>query len=495
MQSEQIEEEGQLVLAAEECSDELFPILHKFSSFEERIIRSLMAHGPVLLRGGRGSGKSTLMREAANRLRAQGSRTLGIYLSLRYLPLLRESGAAYEKFFCDLLCDTIAQELEKLKLDDPAFPRVEHGGELQRALASLTTRVDRRIVLLFDDAAHLGRETSSSEFFDIFRTISSRSVSCKAAIYPGVTNFGKRFDVFNDATVIDVSRDDANFALGSFFGDVMRARYPKLEHRFVSNVKPSEVSAFLGKAVLGNMRAFVFACNRLNMIEANIGMPELTKCLIDLCAEYFWPLLEEVQPKLGRYEPLVEPSKQLATAIFGVCAEARAPSVIIHRELCQNFAKSLEILEYTGFISRREASRALKKGGRGPRYAVNLANLLEVLPGARLTQDLFRQWLETNRDDLAEIQRSSSVFASIENPPLPVSKELGILESPISVLAKSDIYPYGLTPKRLQVLIAAGYSTVGSVADASDDVLMALPWIKEATIPRIRAVLTQAIWM
>ena len=284
------------------------------------------------------------MREAAIRLQADGSNAFGIYLSLRYLPLLRESGSAYEKFFCDLLCDTIGAQLEEFEDSELSFPRVTHAGELQRALSSLAVQLDRRIVLLFDDAAHLGRENSSSEFFDIFRTISSRSVSCKAAIYPGVTNFGKRFDVFNDATVIDVARDESTFSMGDFFYTVMEARYPKLPGKFVSSVRASEVAAFLGKAVLGNMRAFVFACNRLDAVKS-IGMPELTKCLIDLCAEYFWPLLEEVQPKLGRYEPLVEPSRNLASVIFTVCAESKAPSVIIYREFCQHFAKSLEILE------------------------------------------------------------------------------------------------------------------------------------------------------
>ena len=82
MNIEQIEEQGQLVLAAEECSPELFYVLHKFSAFEERIVRTLIAHGPVLLRGGRGSGKSTLMREAANRLNGKESTAFGIYLSL-----------------------------------------------------------------------------------------------------------------------------------------------------------------------------------------------------------------------------------------------------------------------------------------------------------------------------------------------------------------------------------------------------------------------------
>jgi hypothetical protein len=495
MNTDQLEEEGQLVLAAEECSDELFPRIHRFSSFEERVIRSLIAHGPVLLRGGRGSGKSTLMREAANRLKNAESKTLGIYLSLRYLQLLRESGAAYESYLIELICSSVNDALSNAAIDGDVFTKVSNGGDLQRALASLATKIDHRIVLLFDDAAHLGRENSSSEFFDIFRTISSRSVSCKAAIYPGVTNFGKRFDVFNDATVVDVSRDEASHDFAGFFFDVLNARYPKIAERFGGALKAQDAAAFLGRAVLGNMRAFVFACNRLNITNSSIGMPELTRCLIDLCAEYFWPLLEEVQPKLGRYEPLVDTSKNLAVAIFQTCAENKTPSVIIHRDFCQAFAKPFEILEYAGFISRREASRALKKGGRGPRYAVNLANLLEVSAGARLTQDLFKQWLSIDRDFLAEIQRSSSVFSDITMPPLPEYKELGILESPISALAKGSAYPYGLTPKRLEVLMNAGYTTVGQVAAATDEALTALPWIKEATLPKIRAVLSQAIWM
>ncbi len=495
MNIEQIEEQGQLVLAAEECSPELFYVLHKFSVFEERIVRTLIAHGPVLLRGGRGSGKSTLMREAANRLNGKESTAFGIYLSLRYLPLLRESGPTYERFFCQLLTETINAALVDQGIDDINFPNVEHGGELQRALSNLANMVNKRIVLLFDDAAHLGRESASTEFFDLFRSISSRNVSCKASIYPGVTNFGKRFDVYNDATVIDVSREESAEALAQFFSSVMEARYPTLPAKFTSSLRKNEVAAFLGKAVLGNMRAFVFACNKLSQLESSIGLPELTKCLIELCAGYFWPLLEEVQPKLGRYEPLVEPSKSLAVAIFKVCGDARSPSVIIHRDFCQHYAKPLEILEYAGFILKREASRALKKGGRGPRYAVNLANLLETTPGARLTQDLFSKWLETDRDDVAEIQRSSGAFEGIEMPSLLENRDLGILDSPVSAIAKSPAYPYGLTPKRLEVLESAGYKTIGDVVDASDAELTALPWIKEATLPKIRAVLAQAIWM
>lgn len=487
-----IEEQAELVLAAEECSDELFHLLHKFSPYEEKIIRALTAHGPVLVRGGRGSGKSTLMREANGRMRAEAEGPFSVYLSLRYLPLLRETGQQYERFFCELLSKAIQRELSAIGHE---FPDVNNGGELQQQLVELATRLGRRIVLLFDDAAHLGRENASSEFFDIFRSISSRLVSCKAAIYPGVTNFGKRFDVYNDATVISIARDERVEGFDEFFFSVMSARYSKLPERFVGSLKPIDVAGFLGKAVLGNMRGFVFACNRLRELPGGIGLPELSKCLIDLCADYYWPLLEEVAPKLGRYEPLVDPSKKIAEVIFKLCGESGSSSIIVHRNFCQDFAKPLEILEYAGFISKREASRALKKGGRGPRFSVNLSNLLDVTPGRRITQVLFRQWLEYDREDFTEVNGNSAVFSEVEVPPLPDRTDLGIFDAAIEALAKSPAYPYGLTPRRIEILKGAGYDTVGKLAEAREEDLYQLPLIKEATLPRIRAVLAQAIWM
>ena len=52
--------DGGLILAAEECPPEKFDQLHTFSKHDDVIIRKLSAHGPVLIRGGRGSGKSAL---------------------------------------------------------------------------------------------------------------------------------------------------------------------------------------------------------------------------------------------------------------------------------------------------------------------------------------------------------------------------------------------------------------------------------------------------
>ena len=151
-------------------------------------------------------------------------------------------------------------------------------GPDQRSLGitDFAKQMGMRIVLLFDDAAHVGREKPLEVFFDLFRTISSNITSCKASIYPGVTKFGARFDVFNDSTVIDISRSDVLVA-PDFFPEVIRARYPHLAQRstFSDRLSPDQFAQLLGRAVVGNLRGLILACNRFEGQE-RIGIPEVT---------------------------------------------------------------------------------------------------------------------------------------------------------------------------------------------------------------------------
>jgi hypothetical protein len=86
-----IEENTSLILAAEDCPADKFEEMHYFSKQEQRFITNLIAHGPVLLKGARGSGKSALMIEASRRMYPANelSSAFGIYISLRHLELLR----------------------------------------------------------------------------------------------------------------------------------------------------------------------------------------------------------------------------------------------------------------------------------------------------------------------------------------------------------------------------------------------------------------------
>jgi hypothetical protein len=494
------DQDSALILAAEECQPEKFQDLHRFTAHDDLIIRKLSAHGPVLIRGGRGSGKSALMIEAHRRMKDTPD-IFPIYVSLRYLPLLQSDGNEYIGHFCDLLSVEIQKELAA-RAFNAEFPRTSDQLAIQLGLTKLSQSLNRRLVLLFDDAAHIGREKPLEVFFDLFRTLSSNLASCKASIYPGVTKFGTRFDVFNDSTVLDVGRSDVS-SDATFFPEVVRARYPRLadRERFSDRLSPDQFANLLGRAVVGNLRGFILACNRFD-VTSKVGIPEINRCLLDMATDYYWPLMDEVAPKLGVYEPLVEPAREAFEALISFLKERQsqhrglAPDrVLIHRQIISNYAKLFEILEYLGFLARREASRAMKSGGRGPVFTLNLCNLIDggAIP-SRLTSDMINALLEGSIEP-AEVHISGSALQGIRLPTLLVEQGLAILDRPVSALANSPAYPYGLTQDLISKLRDAKLETVGQLASADDRTLDDIDYVGSATIKRIRAVVQQAIWM
>ena len=282
-----------LILAAEECPADRFDAIHKFSDQDNAIIRKLIAHGPVLIRGGRGSGKSALLIEADRRMKSI-LHIFSVYISLRYLPLLQSDGDEYIAHFCALVSSKIQQELIKSNITQD-FAVTKDQSVFMTSIVELSIAIEKRIVFLFDDAAHIGREKPLTVFFDLFRTLSTSSVSCKASIYPGVTKFGIRFDVYNDSTIVDVSRTEVGESSTRFFAEVMAARYPNLSlsDRFSERMSPQSFAGLVGRAVIGNMRAFVFACTKFNE-KIKIGLPEITECLLDMSSNYYWPLFEQI---------------------------------------------------------------------------------------------------------------------------------------------------------------------------------------------------------
>ncbi|PFA22245.1 hypothetical protein CN373_10820 [Bacillus cereus] len=64
----------------------------------------------------------------------------------------------------------------------------------------------KRIVLLFDEACHNFIPIQQREFFTMFRDLRCPFISCKAAVYPGITSYGT-FQAFHDAMVKKVERE------------------------------------------------------------------------------------------------------------------------------------------------------------------------------------------------------------------------------------------------------------------------------------------------
>lgn len=193
------------------------------------------------------------------------------------------------------------------------------------------------------------------------------------------------------------------------------------------------------------------------------------------------------------YQPMVVPAQKIAEILFEKAGEKGERSVLILREIGQRLNKPLEILEYVGFIARKEVSRAMKSRGRGTRYTLNLCNITESLEHGRINSAYSSKWL--NFDDESVEFHKGSDFYELELPAPLEDHDLDILNKKIGILRKSNAYPYGLTEFMVGVLTANNITTLEMLLDITDQDLLNISNIGPQTLKRIRSTVNQAIWM
>ena len=157
-----------LKLSAEEFSEQDFQKYHLFSDSDEKILRRLIVPGPVLLRGPRGSGKSAYMRKAHKILEASRSTAIAVYISLRFFPLITAKSEDYLSILVPYVARHIAEAFNEAELESGEIITTSTVDEFNTTLTSLCLRNEKRLVIFFDDVAHIGREVSLAGFFDFF---------------------------------------------------------------------------------------------------------------------------------------------------------------------------------------------------------------------------------------------------------------------------------------------------------------------------------------
>lgn len=204
---------------------------------EATILKKLTQGGAKLITGPRGCGKTTLMLKAYNHLKPKKNKSLAVYVnfksSLKLEPLYRNNTNAAYWFNQWLLIKVIQGLLESLSSYDINYIDSNYTATLIEKNVSLLEmgRVDllddeedqltkskvehiinkaleitnnTRCVLLLDDAGHAFSPEQQHDFFEFFREIKTKTISPKAAIYPGVTSYSSSFHVGHDADEIDV---------------------------------------------------------------------------------------------------------------------------------------------------------------------------------------------------------------------------------------------------------------------------------------------------
>ncbi len=407
------ENESVFVEQAEYLDPNMFSIWFVEHPKEAEILRKLKASGAKLLIGPRGTGKTTLMLKAMEEMSfATNADCLPVYVnfktSLRLEPLYKTSGNATFWFNQWLFLNSaigISNSLEKLGFSSKA-PIGEisveiarkitdslQSGDITSATKYLETPItitqfnsyieeslyicDRiRVVFLFDDAAHAFSSDQQRDFFDFFRLIKSSTVSPKAAIYPGVTNFSSAFHVGHDAEEVDIWLDPADQRYLKFMRSLLDRR--------LSDATASALTVDEATFHLLALSAFGIPRNLLNMVRKlttsedtdNSNTTTRKKAFsksavlnaIDECAQTSQQIFKSLKSKIPTYSSFVDQGtiflRQAVQTIKdynSTTSKGRTVTIALAEPLANEVRTLLSFLEYSGLVRPRgNVSRGVK---------------------------------------------------------------------------------------------------------------------------------------
>ncbi|MEE4804586.1 zinc ribbon domain-containing protein [Pseudomonas alliivorans] len=559
---------GEDLLQTARCEDLLYDQIKQVSvlgDFERRIIDSLKGSGANLLEGARGVGKSMLLRMAEIELDIAFpvDKKLGVYVNFKTstllegvkaderdafqiwvnikilealhekmlaLNLIAKTGVAdpYQRVFgVSSVLETKAMLEEKIHLlQKLAFSRNAHAeilgqiGEDFLAKAQDTSFLVNiikdvaelfslnKIVFFFDEAAHTFIPAQQNIFFEIFKLLHGGTVACKAAVYPTVTNYGRNFEVGQDAIVLPVVRFDPGESGRRenrlHFRSILEKRLPKtsaLRKKIFPRGAELDLCIDLSN---GNPRALLHILN--SSLSSNTALSERSVGLAvqNYVDQALIPYHQSLSKRLPKYSSHIRVGLDLLRGYIipevrtknhrKTKSEYQSVFFTLQRDMSPNLKLALDILSYSGMVSQLGTVKIAN--GTGPRYMINLA-MMATEKGfdtsktpdaiARLSLTDYREFssadpqikiyldslllpTETCSECNAPLQQNAKFCSDCGNKITEVSIVSTLLEEPIDGLSVSE---------RLKNRIRPKFSTVGSVVQAKRDELMAIAYIKD----------------
>ncbi|HOV26409.1 MAG TPA: hypothetical protein PK566_08640 [Pseudobacteroides sp.] len=305
------------------------------------IQKKLIEKGAKVIVGPRGSGKTHQMKIAYNNCLKVKNKPLAIYVSFnKYYhlePLLSKNPAAITIFHTWVLCKIILaciDTVRKLNKNEPplnldkidtynniVIEKVEkfvahaekdvqetwHSDILNNITIqyvidylskSMALCGRKRIVLLLDDAALTLTKEYMIEFFDIFRSLKTLTISPKASVYPGTTEYGPRFHLKQDADPHMIWFEPEGQEYADFINELCKKRFNSIEI-------DDGIKELLKYASFGNPRAFIILLkdyeeNRLKTTQVVFNEIVDTRCKL-LKDEYL-----SIKQKLSQYSTIID---------------------------------------------------------------------------------------------------------------------------------------------------------------------------------------------
>lgn len=307
--------------------------------------RKLLAPGAKLLIGPRGTGKTHVMRYTYVQALESKTSPIVLYATFnRYLnlePLLKKSPDALKRFHSwvnaklilsafDYLNDSQISSLvlseqheafseERLRTFVSLLERGSGDAEYESygknltvdlALKAVNTLIEKfgrkRAVLLLDDAALSLADQYLVTFFEIFRLLKTGTVSPKASVYPGSTQYGPTFHASHEAEEIPLWLSVEDGAYLSIMGDIAARRFSNIE---LNSINP-DILELLKYVSFGIPRVFLRLVREY--IDTSGGSPQQkVNKIIERQAELIGAEYDSLGMKLKQFSTLVTTGRRL----------------------------------------------------------------------------------------------------------------------------------------------------------------------------------------
>jgi len=380
---------------------------------ELQIIKKLTQGGAKIIVGPRGCGKTTLMKKAYNSLiNANSNSSLPVYVnfksSLKLEPLYRSNtNAAFWfnqwllfKVYLGLLesakafkieqdidnkistIEEIVNNLEMARID--LFENSDKHlslSKLEHHISQILTDTKRtRCVLLLDDAGHAFSDEQQHDFFEFFREIKTKSISPKAAVYPGVTSYSSAFHIGHDAEEIDVWLKPSSNGYLDFMYEILESRLGK---EIFNKIKSEKTvldflcfSAYGIPRALLNMVSSFFKEEEENITDGKINLSKIkfdSNIALKAVRENYennLKIYESLKIKLPLYKNFIDTGSTAFEEIQKIIkdfnkknkVESQSSSIAIQRPISPEFSKVLGFFQYSGLLAPRGTTNRGNKG-------------------------------------------------------------------------------------------------------------------------------------
>ena len=528
-----------LIIRTEDIKPEHIAELYVETSQDKKTVELLKSPSPIIIEGSRGTGKSFLMRVAEMQLSNlyEVEHVLPVYVSFARSSLLQSKDPnQFSYWMMAKLCGRVMRcmyqrgllvptnaalttltggavgpdlgetPLERLALkyeesyrnpniqiDPSSIPAVD---DFKDAIEDICRdRGISRIIIFFDEAAHIFRPEQQRQFFTIFRDLRSPYLTCNAAVYPGVTFYGQTFEATHDATIIAVNRDPTD---PEYLNNMREIILKQADSELASNIETNPQSfEALAYAVSGNPRLLLKTIQR----APRLLLTEVRSVLREFYRTEIWSEHTSLSERYAGHRAFIDWGRDFVekTLIPDTIkkneqwsSEGKSETTCyfwIHRDTPTAVMEAFRLLSYTGIVTRLDSGIVATRREIGTRFAINLGCLAAATKDPILTLTTMGPTLSIKR--FTEYGANYPLFTALTaivgqfqetDLSAVLQRELA---KPVNVL--------DLTEYQREGLASIGIDTVGAALQASENEFQRISYVGPKRSRRMKNVVVASV--